>query len=257
VGRAEHVQLIRRIVMVACAAAVTLVPLAQGAAPALGGSVVETKQEPSKLTACAKGAKPALTSRLANVRSETLAHGYCSYFWVASTDGTAASAAIAKVSWKQSLAVKAAAIRARAISIGRSSSALGHFSSGASIVGLGGVAVGGFSLVASHSASAHAPSHHGTGKASAPSAKISFRTLAGQIVLVLIGGQGTSSVKLSGLTAGRLGNLSFWAAGNRATVAAYSASPAGGTHTIVLQTTVPQTNSGTAMGAVVYVLGPH
>jgi hypothetical protein len=213
-------------------------------------------KRPPKPTGCGKGVKRGLTGKVVHAGSQTLARNYCSYFWVAGVDGTSSSSAITKVSWKQGLKATAARLRAPAISAGRSGTQLGSFSSRAPAFGLGGVAVRGYKVLSTHTAVAHGRAPRGKGKAAAPSAKLSVKTSAGQILLVLSAGQGTSSISISGIRARSLADRTFTASGSRASVGAWSVSPAKGRHTLVVRTKVPATNAGTTVGAVVYVLGP-
>jgi hypothetical protein len=172
-------------------------------------------------------------------------------------DGKTASATIGQVSWTQNLAVNAAPTRGRVISVGRSASQLGSFGSSAPSFVLGGVALRGYRVVSVHTAAARAGAHRGKGKAPAPAARISLATSAGQLLLVLAGGRGTSSVSISGLPARRLGGRTVVVRGARASVAVYRAAPARGAHRLLVTSAVPQTNSGTSLGAVAYVLAPN
>jgi hypothetical protein len=213
-------------------------------------------KQPPKPTGCGKGVKRGLTGKVVHAHSQTLARNYCSYFWVAGVDGPSGSSAITKVSWKQGLKGTATRLRGPAISAGRSTSHLGSFSSGAPAFGLGGVAVRGYKVLSTHTAVAHGRAHRGKGKAPSPSVKLSVRTSAGQVLLVLAAGQSTSSIAISGVRARSLGGRTFTAPGSRALVGAWSASPAKGSHAVVVRAKVPATNSGTTVAAVVYVLGP-
>jgi hypothetical protein len=215
------------------------------------------KKPPPKPTGCGKGAKRGTTARAARARSMTLPRTYCTYLWVAAVDGRSSAGGISTVSWTQGLGVAAAPLRARGISIGRSGSQLGDFSSSAPGFGLAGVGIRGYKVVSTHSAVARGKAHRGKGRAAAPSLRIpGVKTSSGQLVLVLVGGQGTTLVSLSGLSARRLAGRTDVGSGSHATVGAWSASPAKGSHTVMVRTTVPATNSGTTVGAVVYVLGP-
>ncbi len=212
---------------------------------------------PKKPTGCGKGVKRGGTGEAAYARSLTLSRSYCSYLWVAAVDARSAGTGISKVSWKQALGVTATPLKARGISIGRSGSQLGDFSSAAPSFGLAGVGIRGYKVVSTHSAFARGKAHRGKGRAAAPSLRIpGVKTASGQLVMVLVGGQGTSSVSLSGLSVRRLAGRTDLGSGSRAIVGAWNASPRKGSHTVAVRTKVPATNSGTSVGAVVYVLSP-
>jgi hypothetical protein len=195
-----------------------------------------------------------------------LPSGDSQYFYVGSTAG---GAQMESVSWSQDLNVTAEYSGNEAVSIGRSGSNNGSFSSAAGNHAIAGAGIRGYSVAQMFSAHASAvgPGYSGDLETPAPgvSVELPFTTQAGDIVLILVGGEGASIDKLNGNDAvdgigvTTLQNATYSEGGSQviASAAIYVASLPGGTYTAKWKSTTYLTNSGTSLGAVAYVLAPH
>jgi hypothetical protein len=187
----------------------------------------------------------ALTTDIEASETITLPAGYSTYFYVGSTAG-GSSYPMTGITWTEDLAVIATYSGAEAISIGRSSSNDGSFSSSARQYGIAGVATDGYQVVTSYSAhsSVVGPGCYGCGATSAAGANLSL--------------QFTTSLILNGISASTLQNQTFDEPDNYvySSAAIYSASLTSGTYTAQFTSTTSLDNSGTSLGAVAYILSP-
>ncbi len=166
----------------------------------------------------ASSAGAAVDSGIAPAESISLPASDSQYFYVGSTAG---EQPMESVSWLagQDLAVTAAYSSQQAISIGRSSSDSASYSSAAGNHAIAGAGVSGYAVVQTFSAQA---SKIGPGKSGGPEKKASgvslglpfTTTQANEIVLILVGGQGTGTLTLSEVEATTLQNATYSEAGS-------------------------------------------
>lgn len=235
----------------------------QGASTPLGAIPSGIQATPTSALASATPTPVpvALTTDIEASETITLPARYSTYFYVGSTAG-GSSYPMTGITWSEDLAVIATYSGAEAISIGRSSSNDGSFSSFARQYGIAGVATDGYQVVTSYSAhsSVVGPGCYGCGATSAAGANLSlqFTTSTGDLVLILLGGEGTGSLILNGISASTLQNQTFDEPDNYvySSAAIYSASLTSGTYTAQFTSTTSLDNSGTSLGAVAYILSP-
>jgi len=200
----------------------------------------------------------AVESAISQAESIALPSGYEQYFYVGSTAG---GKPMESTSWSPDLAVTASSSGYQAISIGRSASDGGSYSSSAGTDAIAGASVTGYQVeeVVHESASAMGPGSEGgpETRAAGESLELKFSTQPGDLVLILVGGQGTGELQLSGITATTLQNATYSAGSHvLASAAIYEAALPGGNYTASWTSTTYLTNSGTSLGAVAYVLQP-
>lgn len=181
------------------------------------------------------------------------------YFYVGSTAG---GHPMESITWLQDLAVTAAYSGNEAVSIGRSNSDTGSYGSASGNHVIAGVALSGYTVVRTFSAHASetGPGYSGGPETPAPgvSLDLPFTTEPGDIVLILVGGEGTGELNLSGIGATALQNATYSEAGSQvlASAAIYTATLSAGSYTAHWDSTTYLTNSGSSLGAVAYVLRP-
>lgn len=210
----------------------------------------------------ATSADAAVDSGIAPGQSIALPSGHGLYVFVGSTSG---EQPMGSISWLegQDLGVTAAKSGDQAISIGHGVSAGGSYSSAAGSEAVAGVGLDGYVIAQTFSAQRHKGAHKAgrhPGKAvKAASLTLSFKTTeADQLVVILVGGQGAGTLKLSGIAASALQNASYGAAHSSviASAAAYTAQLPVGKHKAKWRSTSYAPNSGTSLGVVAYVLTP-
>ncbi len=210
----------------------------------------------------ASSALAATDSGIAPAQSIALPSGHGLYFFVGSTSGGQRMEAI---SWLggQDLAVSEAGSSDQVISIGHTTADSGSFSSLAASKAIAGVGLDGYSVVQTFSAqaakAAHKATRHPAKPLKGPKLTLTFATTAAnQLVVILVGGQGTGTFALTGIEASALQNATYGTAGTAviASAAAYTAHLPVGKHKAKLLSTTFAPNSGTRLGAVVYVLAP-
>jgi hypothetical protein len=169
------------------------------------------------------------------------------------------------ISWLegQDLAVSAPGSGDQVISIGHTSSDIGSYDSSSTSTATAGVGLDGYVVVQTFSAQGSRPAHRPVRPAekpvTGPSATLSFKTTAAnQRVLIIVGGQGTGTLMLSGIEATTLQDATYGAAHSPviASAAAYSAQLPVGKHKAKLHSTTYAPNVGPSIGAVAYVLAP-
>lgn len=200
----------------------------------------------------------AVESTISPAKSIVLPSGYGQYFYVGSTSG---GKPMESISWSPDLAVIASYSDNEAISIGRSTSASGAYSTLTGSDAIAGAALNGYTVkeVFRASATATGPGYSGGPETPAvgESLELHFTTQSEDLVLILIGGEGTGELQLSGLTATTLQNATYSAGSDvLASAAIYSATLPTGDYTAQWSSTTYLTNSGTSLGAVAYVLQP-
>ena len=211
------------------------------------------------LGAWTPAARASFVSSIQAGQSLVLPAGDSQYVFVGSTAGARPMEA---VSWSQDLAVSAAYSGNEAVSIGRSVSNSRSYLTTAAGRAIAGVGINGFAVAKTFTAHASAvgPGQSGGPETPAPgmSLELPFETKAGDVVLIVAGGQGTGSLALSGITATTLQNASFSAGAQvMASAAIYSASLPAGHHVAHWKSTTYLSNAGTSLGAVAYVLAPE
>ncbi|HTW42693.1 MAG TPA: IPT/TIG domain-containing protein [Solirubrobacteraceae bacterium] len=191
-------------------------------------------------------------SGIAPAESITIPSANSEYFYVGSTAG---GQPMGSISWSQDLSVIASYSGNEAISIGRSASNTGSYSSGAGNHAIAGAGISGYSVAEVFSNDVSAT---GAGAAGGTQLELPFKTQSGDLVLILVGGEGTGSLQLSGIAANTLQNETYSEAGSDviASAAIYTAELSGGSYTARWDSTTYATNSGTSLGAVAYVLAP-
>jgi hypothetical protein len=212
----------------------------------------------SSAPACA-----AVESGIASAQSIALPPGHGRYFFIGSTAG---EQPMGSISWLegQDLGVTAASSGNQAISIGHSSSSTGSYSSTAGSEAIAGVGLDGYAVVQTFSAQHHKPPHAAIRNPAKPVAGGSLTlpfttTQPNQLVLILVGGQGTGTLAVSGPVTGTLQNATYGAAGSDviASAAAYTAQPpVAGKYKLKWASKTYAPNPGTSLGAVAYVLTP-
>jgi len=210
----------------------------------------------------AASAAASIESTVAPGESLSLPEGHGQYFFVGSTAG---DQPIGSISWlgSQDLAVSAPGSGYQAISIGHAASHEGSFVSLSSSAAIAGVGLDGYTIVQTFSQQRTKPAHTATHKPEKPirgaSVTLPFTTTdAGQLVLILAGGQATGTLELSGIEATELQNATYRppASASLASAAAYTAQLPVGKHKAKLRSWTYAPNSGTSVGAVAYVLAP-
>lgn len=206
-----------------------------------------------------------LEAAIAPAESLTMPAGAERYLYVGSTAGGRPMEAI---TWSPDLSVTAAYSGNEAISVGQSSSNTGSYSSASGNHAIAGVALSGYTVVRTFSAHASAigPGYSGGPDITAAgvSLDLPFATEAGDVVLILIGGEGTGELDLSRISATTLQNETYSEGpadvnGYKdvlASAAIYTATLPAGSYTAHWSSTTYLTNSGTSLGAVAYVLRP-
>ena len=164
------------------------------------------------------------------------------YFFVGSTGG---GFPMNSVTWIPDLSVTASYSGNLAISIGHSSSNYGSYYSQAGNYGIAVVGISG--LLTYHSYTAKDSS--GTDIA------LNFATSTGDLIVIVIGGEGTGNIALTGVSAQILEDQTYSEGGGGvlASVAIYSASLPTGQYSAQISSTTNPSNAGTSIGAVAYV----
>jgi hypothetical protein len=205
----------------------------------------------------------AIDSGVTSGSSIMLPSGHGRYFFIGSTSG---EQPMGSISWLegQDLAVTATSSGDQAISIGHSPSPAGSYGSTAGDEAIAGVGLDGYAVVqtfsAQHHKTAHAPIRNPTKPAGGGSLTLAFKTTeANQLVLILVGGQGTGTLEVSGPVTSTLQNATYGAPGSPviASAAAYTAQPTvAGKYRLKWLSKSYAPNPGTSLGAVAYVLAP-
>jgi hypothetical protein len=215
--------------------------------------------------AAAAEAAPTITSAIAGATSVSLPAGASQYYYVGSVEGGDPGnpgSNIGTTSWTQDLQATGAAWGTEVVSVGRSTSSTGSFDSQANNFATAGAGTSGYTVLATYSKanSIVGPGCGSCGPDPVPGATLSlnFTTEAGDTVLILLGGQGTGSLTLSGISATTLQNQTYSEAGGEvyASAAVYQASLPAGSYTASWTSTSSDNNSGSTLGAVAYVLRP-
>jgi len=194
--------------------------------------------------------------------SITLGSGCTHYFYVASTSGGYPGDTkdeIKDANWTPDLLVFGQWSGEEAISVGHSTDKHGSYNSPVGNHAIAGAGVNGYKLYATFTAQATelGPGCSGCGTTPAPgeSLHLSFTTSGNDLVLILVGGQGTGSLSLSGITATTLQDRTYSEAGSAvyASAAAYSAKLSTGTYAAKFTSTSSDNCSSNGLGAVAYV----
>ncbi len=203
------------------------------------------------LTAAAssRASSGVVTSGILPAQAITLGTGASQYFYVGSTAG---GQPMNSVSWTQDLGVVASYSGNLSISVGRSTLDQGSYDSAAGNYAIAGAGVTGYEVLREYSAQTTASGSGGT------SLSVTFPADTGDLVLLMVGGEGDGSLALSGFTATTLQDATYSEAGSNviASAAIFSASLATGTYTADISSVTYPTNAGTSLGAVAYVLVP-
>jgi hypothetical protein len=214
------------------------------------------------VTGAAAPASATIDSGIAPAKSIVLPSGAEQYFYIGSTAG---GEPMESISWlgDQDLSVIAAYSGNQSISIGRSASSSGSFGSAVGSYATAAAGLSGYAVVQAFSAQASMIGPGTSGGAETPAKGVSLSlpfttTRAGELVLILVGGEGTGRLELSGLEATTLQNATYSEGGSDviASAAIYTAQLAVGRHKAKWRSTTYLTNSGTSLGAVAYVLAP-
>jgi len=207
-------------------------------------------------------ADASVDSAAAQSGSIMLPAGHGEYFYVGSTSG---EQPVELISWLegQNLAVSARGSGDQAISIGHSTADSGSYSTMAAAAAILGVGIDGYEVVQTFSGEAAKAGHHATRHPEkaikGASLTLKFATTeADQLVLILVGGQSTGTLALSGIDATSLQNATYGtpASDVLASAAAYTAQLPVGRHKAKWRSETYAPNAGTSLGAVVYVLAP-
>lgn len=169
---------------------------------------------------------------------------------------------ITGVKWHQDLQVRNSYNRNISISLGRSQSSQGQFDAGTTT----NVAIGGFALqryrvvgIFSSASSLPGPGSSGGGlrETGGASATLNFEvTEPREFVLLLVGGQGTGAIAERGTNLSTLFNFTYSECGSEvvASVAAFGGALTVGPYGADITSITSLNNSGSAIGAVAYVL---
>lgn len=187
--------------------------------------------------------------------------GHELYFYLAATDG---GQPIEAISWLegQDLAVNADNTSAQAISIGHDPYATGAYLSGALVQATAAIGLDGYAVTQVITAQAHRRAHQSghPGKAlRGAGVTLRFRTVtANQLVVILVGTQGSGTPKLSGIKATPLQDTTYGspASSEIASAATYAVQLRAGKHKATVTTLTYIPSGGSAIGAVAYVLTP-
>jgi hypothetical protein len=210
----------------------------------------------------APSAIAAIDSGVSSGSSIALPAGHGEYFYVGSTSG---GAPMGSLSWVegQDLAVNAPGTANQAISIGHAFSDVGSYGSTATTKAIAGLAIDGYTVVQTfsiqHSKAAHKPTRTPEKPIKGTSLTLPFTTTsANELVVILVGGQGTGSPALSGIAATPLQNVTYGKPGSDALASAalYTAQLPAGKHKAKWRSTTYAPNSGTSLGVVAYILAP-
>jgi len=167
---------------------------------------------------------------------------------------------MSSVSWSPDLSVTATYSSNLSISIGRSSSNQGSYSAPSNVYGIAAVGTTGYSVTNKFAAqtSEVGPGCSGCGgnEAPGPGLTLNFSTSGSGPVLILVGGEGTGSLVLSGLQAQTLQNQTFEQLGNGvlASIGVFEAQLPSGSYSARFSSTTTMNSSGESLGAVAYDL---
>ncbi len=225
--------------------------------PAAGGPLNNDRSfEPSPVTC---GFDPAdnkpfafgagLTGTAEPATSMSLPAGSASYFYVGSDAG---GNPLTSISWHPDLSVTAAYSGNEAVSVGRSTSGSASFGSGGTTnVAIAGVGVSGYRVTG---IPVTASTSTGT------SVTLRAATAAGDLLLVVAGGEGAGLLQQGGSTSlHTLLNVTYSECGSDVIASAgmFAAFTPAGAATITVSGTTYPANSGTSVGAVGYLLAPE
>ena len=185
------------------------------------------------------------SSNIAPAESILLNSGSKQYFFVGSTAG---GSPMNTVTWIPDLNVIAAYSGNQAINIGTSTSNSGSYYSTSGNHGIAAAGVSGFTSYSTFTASTTS----GTG------INLQFTTTSGDLVVILVGGEGDGNIALSGINAQTLVDQTYSEAGSNviASEAIYSAQLSTGTYTASFSSITYWEDTGTSIGAVAYVFTP-
>jgi hypothetical protein len=179
--------------------------------------------------------------------SMSLPPGSSTYFYVGSGAG---GRPLTDISWNEDLPVTAAYSGNKSISIGRSTSDSGSLNSNSSTnVALAGLAVTGYQVTG----------HPVTNATSTgTSVSVTATTNAGDLLLVVVGGEGDGLLQQGGTPLSTLINVTYSECGSDVIASAgmFAAFPGAGLQTVTFSGITYPTNSGTSMGVAAYVLAP-
>ena len=241
-------------------AAIFSASLAGGSYVANFASTTSTKSLGTSLGAVAYILQPTNISTSAMpATSVTVSPDASDYLYVGSTAG---GSPVKTATWAEDLGVTAAYSGNKSVSIGQSSNNTGSYQTGAKNYAIAGAGVTGYAVVASirQQTSQVGPgnSHGGSQLVPGSALNLPFTTSTGDVVLIVVGGQGTGYLTLSGVPATSLQNQTY-SQGNFAefaSAAIYSATLSSGSYVASLSSTTSLNNGGTSLGAVAYILQP-
>jgi len=173
--------------------------------------------------------------------------GSTDYFYVGSDAG---GNPLTEISWPEDLSVVAGYSGNKSISIGHDQSDSGSYYSGSTTnVAIAGLGVRGYSVLSGSPASISG----GTALSFAISNPDSR-----DVVLVIVGGEGTGFFQLQGAPLQTLVNVTYSECGSNVIAGAgmFAAAVPAGKYTVSLTSTTYGTNSGASLGAMTYLLSP-
>jgi hypothetical protein len=182
--------------------------------------------------------------------------GCSDYLYVGSNSG---GAPIFDMSWASDLSVTASFSGNPSVSIGRSGASAGGFFTLSHNVAIAGVGLKGYSVMGTFVAqtSQNGPGCSGCGLkfVDGPDLQLRFHSDGSGPVLILVGGQGTGTLVLSGLTTYALANGTFsGGSGVLASAAIFKATLPAGWYTARFTSRTTLNNSGASLGAIAYQL---
>jgi hypothetical protein len=216
------------------------------ASPASAGTAGSTSP-------CAAG-----LSNAENAKSLTVPSGCSEYFYVGSSAG---GAAVHGTSWTPDLSVTATYSGLNSVSVGRSSASSGSFKVKSQNHAIAGVGTEGYTVSHVYTAQTSVVQSGacpgcGLGAEAGPSLNLTFSSNGTDPVLILVGGEGTGNLVLSGVLAGTLDNATFSGddQGVLASEGIFEAVLPAGSYTATFASTTNRNNSGESLGAVAYEL---
>lgn len=236
--------------------------------PAEGSALNNTATIASSSTSCALSAPngpfsfaPGFTGSAEPSSSLSLPDAPAQYFYVGASDGSSPQTSS---SWLQDLSVPATNTQNTSVSIGESTSNEGSFSVGGnSNVAVAGIGISNYSVVQSFSATGGTPSpdaeSSNTASLAGASLNLSYYVpSSGDVVVILVGGQGTGLVGTDESALSTLVDDTYSECGSNvlASVAIFAGSPGTGRFHADFSSTSFYTNNGTTLGAEAYVLQP-
>jgi hypothetical protein len=196
-----------------------------------------------------------VSSEIAGAKAVTLPAGGSDYLYVGATAG---GRPLLSVSWGEDLSLNALYNGNKSVSIGQSTANTGSFTTGAKDYALAGAVITGWTVVRKSEFRASMRGTVGGKGYRVPGETLRFRfaTAPKDRVLILVGGQGTGFLKLSGIRATTLQSDTYSETNseNFGSAAIYYASLTKGSHVATITSTTSVKSLGTSLGAVVYYL---